>query len=171
MTEEAKQEIFHNWLDKYRALFFKVIRIYAFNDYDRTDLFQEISLQVWRSIPSFRAESSESTWLYRIALNTSIKWIKTEKKHNSNHQQLDDKVAGALKANPVQTDEKLSWLYDQIGKMNEIEKSLCLLLFEGFSYKKMAELLGISESNVAVKIHRIKKTLMSESQKFEDHGV
>ena len=71
--------------------------------------------------------------------------------------------------NPI--DERLAWLYDEIATFDEIDRSLTLLLLDGFSYKEMSNLLGISESNIGVKIHRVKKHLISKSSKYEYHGI
>jgi len=161
MKESEQQHIFNNWLSQHKALLFKVLRAYAFTSEDQDDLFQEISLQVWRSIPKFKQESAVTTWLYRISLNTAIKWSTKERKHDA-HQSLDQIQHILIEDNPM--DERLAWLYDEIATLDEIDRSLTLLLLEGFSYKKMATLLGISESNIGVKIHRIKKHLAIQSQ-------
>lgn len=163
MTALERQDIFKQWLDNYKALLFKIVRAYAFTSEDRDDLFQEISLQVWRSVPNFRGESAVSTWLYRIALNTSLRWKSNEKKAITKDQELDHPLV-VLKSESNEGDERIDWLYEQIGKLNEVDRSLCLMLLDDFSYKDMANILGISESNVAVKIHRIKKYLTEQSR-------
>lgn len=89
MTEKEQEHIFKNWLHQYKALVFKVVRAYAFNAMDMDDLFQEITIQVWHSVPTFRQESSVTTWIYRISLNTAIKWVRKEEKH-SNAETLDN---------------------------------------------------------------------------------
>src|SRR5262245_23299089 len=78
MAEEGQNLVFESWLDQHKALIFKIVRAYGPTAMDREDLFQEIIIQVWRSIPSFRKESSVTTWLYRIALNTALKWVRKE---------------------------------------------------------------------------------------------
>jgi RNA polymerase sigma-70 factor (ECF subfamily) len=79
VTEKERLNILEEWLKLHKGLIFKVVRAYTVADHD--DLFQEILIQVWRSIPTFRQEAAVSTWLYRIALNTAIKWSQKEKKH------------------------------------------------------------------------------------------
>src|SRR5439155_904905 len=127
----------------HKVLLFKVIRSYAFTAMDQDDLFQEITIQVWHSIPSFRNESSVTTWLYRIALNTAIKWVHKERKHN----QADslDHAEHILQENQP-ADEQLAWLYHEIYKLDVIDRSILLLLLDGFSYKHMADVLGITET-------------------------
>jgi len=144
------------------------VRAYAFTVMDGDDLFQEITLQVWKSIPRFRQESAVTTWLYRIALNTAIKWNKKERKH-SPATSLDN-AQHILQESSNQVDEKLQWLYNEIQQLDEIDRSITLLMLDNFSYKEMAAILGITESNVGVKINRIKKQLISKSKKF-DHGI
>jgi len=144
-----------------------VVRAFTIADHD--DLFQEIIIQVWHSIPTFRHEAGFTTWLYRIALNTAIKWTKKEKKY-AGAETLDN-VQHLLQENRIQIDERLAWLYGEIYKLDEIDRSVTLLLLEGFSYKEMSAMLGISESNVGVKISRIKKQLIAKSKNYEHHGI
>lgn len=164
VTEKEQQHIFESWLSQHKGLLFKIVRSYAFTAMDQDDLFQEIIIQVWRSVPSFRQESAVTTWLYRIALNTSIKWTTKERKHSrtENREHLQYLL---LQESKTPADERLEWLYEQINQLDEIDRSLTLLLLDGFSYKEMAGILGITESNVGVKITRIKKVLITKIQK------
>jgi RNA polymerase sigma-70 factor (ECF subfamily) len=170
MTEKEQQRIFKSWLNEHKALFFKVIRSYAFTETDREDLFQEVAIQVWRSLPNFRQESAVTTWIYRVALNTAIKWNRDEQKHQKGRQPFEN-VEHMLEQNETPVDERLEWMYGQIAQLDKIDRSLCLLLLDGFSYKEMANITGITESNVGVKIHRIKKHLIEKSEKYDHHGI
>ncbi|HLX91227.1 MAG TPA: RNA polymerase sigma factor [Puia sp.] len=167
MTEKEQLDILEEWLKLHRGLLFKVVGAYTIEDHD--DLFQEIMIQVWNSIPAFRGESAVTTWLYRIALNTAIKWTKKEKKYTGS--ETLDKVQHVLQENQEQADERLGWLYKEIYKLDQIDRSIALLLLEGFSYKEMSAMLGVSESNVGVKINRIKKQLIAKSKNYENHGI
>jgi RNA polymerase sigma-70 factor (ECF subfamily) len=166
MTDNQQQKIFQEWLDKYRALLFKIINAYAFSPEDQDDLFQEVCLQIYRSIPNFKAKSAISTWLYRIALNTAIKWSAREKKHGNNHQEME-KLSHLLERSTESNDSQVLWLYSEIKKLNEIDRSLILLFLDGCSYKTMSEILGISESNIGTKIHRIKKQFINKAKEYE----
>lgn len=170
MTENEQLHIFESWLGDYKALFFKIIRAYAFIEADRDDLFQEIAVQVWRSVPNFRQDSAVTTWIYRVALNTAIKWNRDEQKHHQNRQSFEN-VEHLLQRKEPQTDDRLVWLYEEISKLDEIDRSMCLLMLDGFSYQEMSEILGISESNVGVKIHRIKKHLIEQLEEYNHHGI
>ena len=167
MTEKERHEILEKWLKLHKGLIFKVVRAYTVEDHD--DLFQEIVIQVWHSIPSFRQEASVTTWLYRIALNTAIRWSKKEKRHAG--AEALDKVQHLLQETRAPADERLTWLYGEIYKLDEIDRSIILLVLEGFSYREMSGILGISESNVGVKINRIKKQLIAKSKNYDIHGV
>jgi RNA polymerase sigma-70 factor (ECF subfamily) len=169
VTPVQHQQTFQTWLDQHRALMFKVLRAYAFTPMDRDDLFQEIIIQVWRSVPVFGGKSSVSTWIYRIALNTAIKWSRKERRRR-NDEALDN-VRHIVTESDVQVDERLTWLYDEIAGLNEIDRSVALLMLDDFSYKEIAAVLGITESNVGVKINRIKKHLIEKSKKYDNHGI
>ena len=163
MTKNKQKEIFEGWLHQYKALVFKVVRAYALSSMDQNDLFQEITIQLWHSIPTFRQESSVSTWIYRIALNTAIKWIRKEQKHS--RADPIENIEFVIEDSGIKVDERLAWLYEKIHRLDEIDRSLILLLLDGFSYKEMAAIAGITESNVGVKINRIKKYLITKSKK------
>ena len=89
MKDKEQRCIFEDWLHKHKALLFKIVRAYAFAAEDRDDLFQEIAIQIWKSVPNFRNESAVTTWLYRIALNTAIRWKSKEKKNIASVLELD----------------------------------------------------------------------------------
>ena len=169
MSEQEQQRIFNEWIARHKALVFKIVRAYAFTAIDQDDLFQEIAIQIWRSVPAFRGESAVTTWLYRIALNTAIKWVRQERRHYDTREPLES-AQYFLQDNKVLTDERLTWLYEEIAKLDEIDKSITLLMLEGFSYKEMSDILGITDTNVGVKINRIKKHLIVQSKKY-DHGI
>lgn len=170
MREQEQKRIFDEWLDAHKGLFFKVVRAYAFTPQDQDDLFQEIAIQVWDSVPNFRGESSVATWIYRVALYTAMSWARQEIRHEDGKRPLAT-VAHTLIATPARQDERLIWLYEQIAQLNEIDRSLTLLMLDGYSYKEMATILGISPSNVGVKINRIKKHLTRRSEEGVKNGV
>ena len=165
MEQEFLKLIYDN-----QGIIHRVARMYRATREDQEDLFQEITLQVWRSIPGFRHESAVVTWIYRIALNTAITWISREKKYR-NANDTTDNLPDVLLQHNIQADERLDWLYKTIHQLNEIDRSIILLLLDGFSYKEMATILGISETNVGVKINRIKKQLAVQSKKLYENGI
>jgi len=92
---------------------------------------REIAIQVWHSIPTFRSESAVTTWLYRIAFNTALKWVRKERKHYEAKEPLDN-VQHVLQENKIHIDERLTWLYEEIHRLDEVDRSITLLLLEGF---------------------------------------
>ena len=170
MTQRQQQEIFDRWLARHRGLLFKVVRAHAFTPHDRDDLFQEIAAQVWHSIPNFRSESAVTTWLYRVALHCAMAWRRKEKRHREGRQPLGEHEPALLETTRSQ-DPRLDWLYEQIAQLDEVDRALTLLLLDGFSHQEMAATLGLSESNVGVKIHRIKNHLAKKSREEIHHGL
>ena len=172
MSEQEHKDIFEQWLQQYQALLFKVVRAYAVQKADQDDLFQEVCLQVWRSVPRFRGASAVTTWLYRIALHTAITWKKKVRRREE-QSILYEREIPAYETPPLKN-AQLEWLFSEITRLDKIDRSIALLLLDGFSYKEMADILGISESNVGVKIHRIKQGLIKraeENQKNHTYGL
>jgi RNA polymerase sigma-70 factor (ECF subfamily) len=170
MRFAEQKSVFDSWLGTYRGVLFKVVRAYAFTRHDQEDLFQEIATQVWISVPGFESNSAPSTWIYRVALNTAISWSRKELRHRGKTHVLEGANA-ALELSNSDIDPRLEWLYEQIAQLSEIDRSLAVLLLDGFTYREMAEALGISEVNVGVRIHRIKAHLTKESTKESRHGI
>lgn len=156
MRESERRRIFDEWTGAHRGLLLKVVRMYAFTPDDQEDLFQEIALQLWHSVAKRRGESAETTWIYRVAVYAALGWTRKERRHRTGHLALDD-VEPALRTLPEHRNDRLEWLYHRIAELEEVDRSLMLLLLEGFGYREMTEILGISESNVGVKISRIKR--------------
>ena len=157
MLELEQDRTFRDWLHGHKGILFKVVRAYAFTPADREDLFQEIALQVWCSVGAFRGESGVPTWLYRVALNRTRK----EKRHRHGKEPLEAAKALLETALP-RRDPRLDWLYAQIAQLDEVDRSLALLMLDGFSYREMAGILGITENHVGVKINRIKRALAAK---------
>ena len=168
MDSKRQSEIFSQWLQQHKGILFKIIRVYADSEEDQEDLFQEVSVQLWRSIPSFKGESKASTWVYRIALSHALKWTRKEKRRNSNLGNAQDTIQVISQEHEV--NPRLDWLYDQIAKLDKVDRSLCLLLFDGYQYQEIAEMIGISENYVGVKLNRIKKYLMEQAKKNIENG-
>ena len=164
MLDSERDGIFNEWLAGHKGILFKVVHAYAFEHADRQDLFQEIVIQIWRSVDAFRGESSVPTWMYRVALNTAIAWTRKEDRHQRGKQPLEI-VDGLLAASAAEADPRVEWLYRQIAQLKDVDRSVALLMLDGFAYKDIAAIAGISEGNVAVKINRIKAALTAELAK------
>lgn len=161
MTEAKQLQIFDDWMERHQGLLFKVVRAYAFNPHDQEDLFQEIIHQVWNSVPRFEGRSAETTWLYRVAIYAAFGWTRKEIKHRQNKESLQSRSQALVSTN--HHNPRLDWLYEQIAQLDEVDRSLTLMMLDGFSYREMSDILGITESNVGVKLNRIKKHLTKQS--------
>ena len=156
--EEVEDE-FLEVLTRHEKLIYKVIRIYAHDSEERRELFQEIVYQLWKSYGSFREESKVSTWLYRVALNTAITYLRSHKKRPEHTSLQDERVASLRSPESPDKDEQSEQLYRAIKSLNEVDRALMMLYLEDLSYKEIAEVLGLSEDNVGVKLNRIKSRL------------
>jgi RNA polymerase sigma-70 factor (ECF subfamily) len=167
VLDTERDRIFNDWLAGHKGILFKVVHAYAFEHADRQDLFQEIVIQVWRSVDAFRGESSVPTWMYRVALNTAIAWTRKEDRHQRGKQPLAV-VEGLLTTAAAAPDPRVEWLYRQIAELKDVDRSVALLLLDGFSYKEIAAIVGITESHVGVKINRIKSALAGKRAEEEE---
>jgi RNA polymerase sigma-70 factor (ECF subfamily) len=169
MLEAERNRVFEGWIDAHKAILFKVACVYGATHSDREDLFQEIALQVWHSVEAYRGDCAAATWIYRVALNTALSWRRKERKHGQGRQ--DIQAATGLLIAPAGRDPRLEWIYQRIAELDEANRSLALLMLDGFSYREMSQILGLSESNVGMKIHRIKASLAARLAKEEHDGL
>jgi len=167
MPNAERNRVFENWIDAHKPILFKVARVYGASHADREDLFQEIALQVWHSVEAYRGDCAAATWIYRVALNTALAWRRKERRHSQGRQDIE--AAAGLLIAPAIRDPRLEWIYDRIAELDEASRSLALLMLDGFSYREMSQILGIGESNVGMKINRIKAALAARLAK-EDRG-
>ncbi len=154
------KETFIRLVEENSGILFKVCRMYCQNVADREDLHQDMVLQLWRAYPSFKGESKVSTWIYRIALNTAIMRLRKESKKEKSLSLTEEAFRIQTETDSDQED-KLQLLAQAIEQLSEIEKAIMILYVEAHSYKEMAEIMGISESNVGIKLNRIKAKLKS----------
>src|ERR1044072_105572 len=127
------------WVGEHTGLLLKVVRSFAEGPADQDDLFQEVLLQVWLSLPNFRDESKPTTWLYRVAFNTALTWKRTEKKHSPNQNSVsvaDVAVPSLLSGEAEQNDRLLDRLYAAIRALPPAKRALVVLHLDGFSYRE-----------------------------------
>jgi RNA polymerase sigma-70 factor, ECF subfamily len=174
LLDEDQKSLFMNWLADHGSAVVKVARAYTLTSDECQDLAQEILLQAWRSLPQFNGEATAATWFYRVALHTAMNWHRKDKPRRSRQQPLLDVqnvITGDCDtAEQVQQRETVELLYKAIHQLPKADAALVLLYLDELSYREMAAVLGISETNVGVKLNRAKKAL-SELMKGEIHGV
>ncbi len=156
MDQTIPQPEFDQILKEYRPLIYKVCHLYARSREDKEDLFQEIVYQLWKSRGTFRGQAKVSTWLYRIALNTAITYIRGRKPIR--YTTITEEIA-------IETDdwrerkEREDKLRQAASRLTEVERGLLILYLEQRSYEEMEEIMGLNQNNLRVKINRIKEKL------------
>ncbi|QHI39085.1 ECF RNA polymerase sigma-E factor [Kordia antarctica] len=152
----------HNFvteLERNQNIVHKVCRIYTSNRDQHNDLFQEITIQLWKAYPKFRGDSKFSTWMYRVALNTAITLYRKSKRS----VKTQDYESVIFKISSVDYDdteeEQLKIMYKAIKQLSDIEKALIFLYLEDKNYREIAQTIGITEVNARVKMNRIKTKL------------
>ncbi len=159
MVQEILENKFLSDFENNQNIVHKVCRIYTNNQDEHNDLFQEITIQLWKNYSKFRGESKFSTWMYRVALNTAISLYRKSTRRIKT-QDIGDFVYKIQSNEYDDTEEKqLKALYEAIKKLNDIDKALVFLYLEDKNYKEIAETLGISEINARVKMNRAKSKL------------
>ena len=133
--------------------------IYCDDQEDRNDLFQEIVAQLWKSFPSFREESKFSTWMYRVALNTAITTFKKAKRRPDQNRLTFENFQVKDENYNTETEEEIKNLHRAVAQLTGVEKSIVLLFLENKKYEEIAEITGITQNYVRVKMNRIKKKL------------
>lgn len=151
-------------IHKHQGILHKVCLVYSKTQEDRKDLYQEITLQLWKSYSSFKSESAFSTWMYRVALNTALNmtrkpqlFLESEKSND-----LMDDIEYSMDLS-----EDIKMLYQAISLLGKAEKAIILLWLEEQSYEEIAETVGITVKNVSVKLVRIKAKLASIIKKLQ----
>ncbi len=142
-------------INQNRGLIYKVCHLYADSHDDREDLFQDVVLQLWRAFPSFKGESLVSTWMYRVALNTAISWFRKEKRKPG----ITGISSAELQLPEIEPTAEAEILHQAIQHLTQVEKAIVILYLEEKSYQEISDIVGISLSNVGVKINRIKMKL------------
>ena len=150
-------------LHEYQPLLRRVARLYCQDADDRQDLFQEMVLQLWRAWPRYVPQSGAklSTWFYRIALNVAISNLRQRTRRLAPTELNVEALAVALAPETGFDADDRAQLYRAIGRLSEIDKAFVLLYLEDRSYEEMADILGISQNNVRVKMHRVQEKLRS----------
>jgi len=166
MTAQDQEATFRRWLDQHIGLMLKVVRGCAASPQDQDDLFQDVLLQIWSSIPAFRGEAKETTWIYRVAFNTALAWRRGERRRREGHERFVE-FGESPQSQPSHADapaeqEIVERLYAAIRQLSKVDASLALMHLDGLSYQEMAEVIGISENYIGVKLNRIRKQLADQ---------
>ena len=148
---------------EHQKLIYKICYCYCPNPDNRKDLQQEILIQLWGALDKYDGHVKMSTWIYRIALNTAISFYRSDFKHTASKVAIDTEVIALPDAdNTLENDHNIQMLYKFINQLAPLDKALILLYMDDHKYLDIAQILGITESNVGTKINRIKKNLREQ---------
>lgn len=169
MKHGRDEEQFQDLLNDHKGIILRVARSFSEDNADRDDLCQEILLRIWSAMPSYQGEAKLSTWIYRVALNRALTWSRDESRRKKRQVPLIA-VADAQADADDDKQRLLAELYAAIRNLNEIDRSLILMTLDNFSYKEIAEVMGMTVSNVGVRLNRAKKRL-SEAMAKRSNGL
>ncbi|MBF4486792.1 MULTISPECIES: RNA polymerase sigma factor [Flavobacterium] len=155
---KEKEQEFLKRIESHKGILYKVSKMYMDNHDDQQDLFQEIVCQLWKSYDSFRNESQFSTWMYRVAVNTAIVFLKKEKRKVDKYEIASENIKDDEGDSHIK-ESQIDHFYKAVQKLEKIDKAIIFYQLEGFSHKEIGENLGISEGNARVKLNRAKEKL------------
>lgn len=155
MTWEQRQRIFTEWAEAYNNMLWKAARSFAAGP-DQDDLHQDLLLALWQAIPAFRGDAKASTFVYRVAYNFALMW---KRKLRPAEVALNQAPEASRPAEVEDDEARLELMYQHIRALAPIDRTLVLLYLDEVSYREIAEILGITESNVGVRLNRVKKLL------------
>lgn len=152
---------FHELLERHRKIVFKVANTYSRDAHDRADLAQEIAMQLWRAFPSWDGQRPFSTWMYRIALNVAISFVRSESLSARHSEPLDLELHDTVgnDDDAAEQDERVRVLQRFTAGLDPLNRALLLLYLDEHSHREIADVLGITETNVATRIGRLKQRL------------
>ena len=165
---KTKEIEFSRLMNQHKGIIYKVVNSYCQHQDDRQDLAQEILTAMWLAIDKFNNEFKFSTWMYRIALNVAISYYRKDSKREDKASMSEESIIHiAAICDQDERSEEINQLYQFIGQLDKLSKAIMLLYLESESYESIAGSLGITKTNVATRIGRIKETLKNQFQAQE----
>ena len=173
MQTKGRNELFQELIEQHKGILFKVARTYCQNQEDRQDLIQEMMIQIWQSFHRYNDNYKISTWLYRISINVAISFYRKGAVRKKYSIPFDEQISKInYDEENIEKEQQLNLLEQFIGELKEFDKALILLYLEDKSHTEIADILGISVSNVGTKVGRIKDKLKHRfsQQNIEQNG-
>ena len=168
MNSTAKSDIFLSVIESNKGILYKIANSYCKDSEDRKDLVQEIIVQLWKSYENYNDQYKYSTWIYRISLNVAISLYRNQNRRKRLSSPLTEGILNYVDTTETgELEEDIDFLQQFISELKEMDKALMLLYLDQKSHKEIADIIGISETNVATKISRIKTAL---KQKFSSRS-
>lgn len=170
-SQTDTQRQFSTLLDQHRGIVLRIVGTYCWHADDRDDLRQEIVSQLWRGFPRYDASRPFSTWMYRVALNVAISYVRSHRQRQQQTVALGDEVDQLVDPASTADDERVDFLRRFIAELDPLNRALMLLYLEAHSYREIADIVGISQTNVATKISRLKRRLRECSADIDEQGA
>lgn len=168
-------ESFIKIIKNYKGIIYKVINSYCSDTEEKKDLEQEIIIQLWKSFQSYNNKFKLSTWIYRISMNVSISFYRSNLNRKSRTTSINDSIFQEIESdnNTDEENEHRRLLHAFIQRLDEFNREILILYLDDYSYKEIAEMVGITESNVGTKINRIKKKMQEDFSTLNknDNGI
>lgn len=155
----STEAIFLQLINQHKGILYKASRIYADSTEDREDLQQEILIQLWKSYQNFKGNSEFSTWMYRVAINTAITFLKKEKQRATHHTDSPHHFEFQNEEYNPSKDKQLEVFYKAVQELKPLEKAIIFYFMEGLSHKEIGNNMGLSEGNARVKLNRTKEKI------------
>lgn len=162
MTDDDQEALFQQWIKNHLGLMIKVVRSFSDAPDDQDDLLQEVFVNLWSSVPGFRGNSKETTWIYRVSIQTAMVWRRGERrrqKYQSSYMNYIAVLNQPFAEGQFRDHELIEELYSAIRQLPKVDASIALMHLDGATYYEIAEVLGISENYVGVRLSRIRKEL------------
>jgi RNA polymerase sigma-70 factor (ECF subfamily) len=170
MSTAGKKDIFLSVIETNKGIIYKIANSYCKDPEDRKDLFQEIVSQLWKSFDNYNNQYRYSTWIYRVALNVAISFYRKENRRKVLSSPLSEGVFSLIDFDETnEMESNLRMLQQFIQELKDLDKALMLLYLEEKSHREIAEIIGITETNVATKIGRIKQLLKQRFMNKENN--
>jgi len=162
MVDLQLHEQFISLLEANLGIILKISKAYTDTLQDKEDLVNDIAYEMWKAFPNFKGKSKVSTWIYRVALNTAMNYRKNTRKKKDFLQDALRFYSGES-SGEIDPDPQIELLYETIAELNEFSKAIILLYLDGHKHDEIAEITGISRTNVGTRISRIKEELKSKA--------
>lgn len=159
MSRKRQQQFFQEIIEQHKGILFKVARTYCPDEEERQDLIQEMMIQIWQSVHKYNDQYKITTWLYRISLNVAISFYRKNSTRTKKFTDLNEQMMETPVEDKSENETQLNLLEQFISELKEIDKALMILYLEDKSHIEIAEILGMSVSNVGTKAGRIKEKL------------
>lgn len=166
IADPHRRDEFAALVERHRKIVFKVANTYCWSADDRADLAQDILAQLWRAYPGYDRSRPFATWMYRIALNVAISWVRSTGRRQRLTVSLDAEHHDMASPPDSAADERVQALYQVIDQLDPLNRALLMLYLDDHSYREIAAVLGITETNVATKISRLKQRIKQDIGPF-----